>query len=190
MSQHHIIRDDSSSVYSRPIDSPKVSLTSRAASTLPAKHELPEINSLDHQIAMARGSTMALETTRVRLQSSKSEHRRSLPELRSEKLRQLGQQKSENEFYQACLENLHELSNSVIEAIQDLTPQSYFEPDATQFAIYVKDWKSLGFRRQEQSKTGSLNGILVEYGTLLRAGFDPRMARESSFLTLIALPRQ
>ncbi|CRL30052.1 unnamed protein product [Penicillium camemberti] len=112
MSQHHIIRDDSSSVYSRPIDSPKVSLTSRAASTLPAKHELPEINSLDHQIAMARGSTMALETTRVRLQSSKSEHRRSLPELRSEKLRQLGQQK-------------------MIEAIQDLTPQSYFEPDAT-----------------------------------------------------------
>lgn len=131
MSQHHIIRDDSSSVYSRPIDSPKVSLTSRAASTLPAKHELPEINSLDHQIAMARGSTMALETTRVRLQSSKSEHRRSLPELRSEKLRQLGQQRSENEFYQACLENLHELSNSVIEAIQDLTLQSYFEPDAT-----------------------------------------------------------
>lgn len=131
MSEQQITHDDTSSIYSRPIDSTKDLLMPRAANTLPAKHDLPEINSLDHQIAMARGSTMALETTRVRLKSSKSEHRRSLPETRCEKLRQWEQQKYENEFYQSCFYNFHELSKSAIDAIEDFTPQSYFEPECT-----------------------------------------------------------
>ncbi|CAG7945611.1 unnamed protein product [Penicillium nalgiovense] len=131
MGNNHIIRDDTSSVYSRPVDSPKDVVMPRATNTLPAKHDLPEINSLDHQIAMARGSTMALETTRVRLQSSKSDHRRSLPESRSEKIRQWQQQKYENEFYQSCFNNFHELSKSAIDAVEDLTPESYFISECT-----------------------------------------------------------
>jgi hypothetical protein len=133
MSEHHIIRDDSSSIYSRSVDSPKPFLTSHAANPPPAKHDLPEINSLDHQIAMAHGSTMALETTKIRLQNSKSEHKRSLPESRYEKLRQWEEQKCENEFYQSCLENFHELSKSVIAVIQNLKPQSYYEPEDASF---------------------------------------------------------
>jgi hypothetical protein len=88
MSEHYIIRDDSSSIYSRSVDSPKPFLTSHTANPPPAKYDLPEINSLNHQIAMAYSSTMALETTKIRLQNSKSEHKRSLPESRYEKLRQ------------------------------------------------------------------------------------------------------
>ncbi|KAJ5318303.1 hypothetical protein N7476_004723 [Penicillium atrosanguineum] len=129
MNEHHIIRDDSSSIYSRSVDSPKLFLASHVASSPPAKHDLPEINSLDHQIAMAHGSTMALETTKIRLQNSKSEHRRSLPESRYEKLRQWEEQKCENEFYQSCLENLHTLSKSVIVVIENLTLQSCYEPE-------------------------------------------------------------
>ncbi|KAJ5215271.1 uncharacterized protein N7498_001678 [Penicillium cinerascens] len=129
MSDDRIISDDSSSIYSRSADSPKLFLTSHAAIALSAKHDLPEINSLDHQIAMAHGSTMALETTTIRLQNSKSGHRRSLPESRYEKLRQWEEQKCENEFFQSCLENFHEFSKSVIGVIQNLTPQFYDEPE-------------------------------------------------------------
>lgn len=131
MSENYTLWDDSSSIYSRSIDTPKLSVRSHATTTSPAKHDLPEINSLDHLISMAHGSTMALETTRVRLQNSKSESQHSLPELRCEKLRQWEQQKYENEFYQSCLENFHELSKSVIDVIQDFTPQSYYEPAVT-----------------------------------------------------------
>ena len=98
---------------------------------LPIRHYLPEINSLDHQIAVARGSTIALETTRTRIQSSKSQNRLSLSELREETLRQRDQQETENQFYRACFENLHQVLLDVVEAAQDITLHYYCEPEVS-----------------------------------------------------------
>jgi hypothetical protein len=73
MADPFVSKDDASSVYSRSPDSPK--------------GRLNLINTLDHQLAMSSGTSMALETTRSRLQRSKSKHRMSLPELRDSKIR-------------------------------------------------------------------------------------------------------
>ncbi|KAI2791717.1 hypothetical protein POX_c04591 [Penicillium oxalicum] len=127
-----VTSDDASSIYSRPPEAPQDTLSWKLMPIiLPIRHDLPEINSLDHQIAMARGSTIALETTRTRIQSSKSQNRLSLSELRKEKLRQRDQQENENQFYRDCFENLHQLLLDVVEAAQDLTLQYYFEPETS-----------------------------------------------------------
>ncbi|KAJ6020233.1 hypothetical protein N7499_003523 [Penicillium canescens] len=120
----------SSSIYSRSPDSPK-GFFRKDLVHLPAGHDLPEINSLDHQIALVRGSTMALETTRTRLQESKARRRLSLPELRQEKLRQWGQHESENQFYRPCLNIFHDLSTAVTDISEDLTLQYHFEPEVS-----------------------------------------------------------
>ncbi|KAF9890693.1 hypothetical protein FE257_005559 [Aspergillus nanangensis] len=65
MSLHRLFTtdDDASSVYSRLSDTPK-----SAQSPVPLiMQDLPDIQPLDHQIYLARGSTIALETTRARL---------------------------------------------------------------------------------------------------------------------------
>ncbi|CAP99875.1 hypothetical protein PCH_Pc22g25870 [Penicillium rubens Wisconsin 54-1255] len=54
--------------------------------TLQIKPSLPEINLLDHQISMARGSTMALETTQPRLRESKTQPEMSISELKAERI--------------------------------------------------------------------------------------------------------
>lgn len=128
--ESRLFRDGTSSIYSRSPESPKSNLPSQFKSRpLPTKHDLPEINSLDHQIALARGSTIALETTRTRLQCSKTGGRLSLPERREEKLRQWERQESENRFYRSCCDIFHDLSAVAIDASQDLTLQSHFEPE-------------------------------------------------------------
>ncbi|KAI2787009.1 hypothetical protein POX_f07362 [Penicillium oxalicum] len=107
--------DDASSIYSRPPDVPKRALTwDLIPIILPIRHDLPEINSLDHQIAVANGSTMALETTRTRMQNTKARNPLSLAELKAEKLRQRDQQETENQFYRSCFENLGELLSDVL----------------------------------------------------------------------------
>ena len=122
--------DDASSVYSRSPETPKFNIGSNIAlRPLPIKHDLPEINSLDHQISLAQGSTIALETTRTRLQNSKSEKRQSLPESRQEKLHQRELQERENRFYRTCYDIFQELSNVAIITSQDLILQSLFEPE-------------------------------------------------------------
>lgn len=125
--------DDASSIYSRSPDCPRTSLLlDKKPQRLNTRHDLPEINSLDHQIALARGSTMALETTRTRLQFSKSRHRLSLPETKEEKVRQLNQQEVENEFYRTCHEIFQQLSIAVLDVIdasQDLTLQSHYDSE-------------------------------------------------------------
>jgi hypothetical protein len=122
--------DDASSVYSRSPETPKFNISSNIAlRPLPIKHDLPEINSLDHQISLAQGSTIALETTRTRLQSSKSEKRQSVPESRQEKHRQRELQERENRFYRTCYDIFQELSNVAIITSQDLILQSHFEPE-------------------------------------------------------------
>jgi hypothetical protein len=56
--EQHPSVDGASSIYSRSPESPK-DMLSPMPMMLPPRHNLPEINSLDHQIALARGSTMA-----------------------------------------------------------------------------------------------------------------------------------
>ncbi|KAJ5752794.1 hypothetical protein N7520_009711 [Penicillium odoratum] len=65
-------RDSATSIYSRPADPAQdTELIAMTAVAPPLQTAFPEINSLDHQIAMAGGSTMAVETTRPRLRMSK-----------------------------------------------------------------------------------------------------------------------
>ncbi|KAJ5453745.1 uncharacterized protein N7458_004701 [Penicillium daleae] len=127
MSDPFVSKDDASSVYSRSPESPK--LPSLEEVIPPFKFNLPEINTLDHQLAMSHGTSMALETTRSRLQRSKSRHRMSLPELRDSKLRQWEQQWHENEFYASCRENFLSLSKAALEVSQQLILQYHFEPE-------------------------------------------------------------
>ena len=125
------LRDSTSSVYSREPESPKGYLSGSLIPTiLPTRHDLPEINSLDHQIALARGSTMALETTKSCLRSTKAQRRLPLSELKEQRLHQRNEQEYENQFYRSCFENFHELAMTTIESIQDLTLQYHFEPEA------------------------------------------------------------
>lgn len=127
----NICNDNTSSVYSRAADSPKrFSSCPLMPIILPIRHDLPEINSLDHQIALARGSTIALETTRTRLQKSKGQKRLSLPDLKDQKLNERIEQESENDFYRSCFTNFRELAMATIKAIDDLELQYYFEPEA------------------------------------------------------------
>ncbi|KAF3029187.1 hypothetical protein N7455_009170 [Penicillium solitum] len=129
--EQHLPADDSSSIYSRSTECPKNLLPWNSMPTmLPIRHDLPEINSLDHQIALAKGSTMALETTRTRLKCSKSRNRLSLLELRNERICQRDLQEDENEFYRSCFQNLVFLSMVMTEVSQDLTLQYHFEPEA------------------------------------------------------------
>ncbi|KAJ6101891.1 hypothetical protein N7486_004318 [Penicillium sp. IBT 16267x] len=129
------LSDDISSIYSRTPETPKSFLSwSSSPAPLPPRHELPEINPLDHQIALARGSTMALETTRARLTVSKYHKKLSLAELKEEKISQRDQQEEENQFYRSCFENFRQLATTAIEAsavetTQDLSLQSHFEPE-------------------------------------------------------------
>ncbi|CAG8917618.1 unnamed protein product [Penicillium salamii] len=120
----------SSSIYSRSPNSSKDILIDDSI-PLPTGHDLPEINSLDHQIALVRGSTIALETTRKRLKESKDRRRLSLPESRQEKLRQCQIQERENHFYRSCLDIFHTLSTAVAEVSEGLTLQYLFEPEAS-----------------------------------------------------------
>ena len=125
-------KDDASSVYSRTIETPKVpSPWQLPIQILPIRHDLPEINSLDHQIALARGTTIALETTRARLRLSKTASSSNLNELKDEKLIQLEQQEYENIFYRSCFDTFHQLVVMTIGSIQDLTLQYHFEPEVS-----------------------------------------------------------
>lgn len=131
--EQHSTADDASSIYSRSPESPK-SLSNPMPMILPIRHDLPEINSLDHQIALARGSTMALETTRTRLRCSKSRNRLSLGELKEERICQRDQQENENQFYRSCFENFLDLTMAIIEVSQELMLQYHFEPEVRPLA--------------------------------------------------------
>ncbi|CAG8364408.1 unnamed protein product [Penicillium salamii] len=126
-------RDDASSIYSRPPETPKSILPSdKSLQRLKIRHDRPDINSLDHQIALARGSTIVLEMTRARLQRSKFRHRLSLPEAKQEKIHQFNQQEAENEFYRTCHDVFQELSVAVlhiIESSQEFIIQCPYDPD-------------------------------------------------------------
>ena len=127
-----VTNDDASSIYSRAPQSRKSTQSApRPPAALPITHDLPEINSLDHQIALARGSTIALETTRARLQCAKTDRQLSLLKLREEKLQQWECQDHENRFYKECLLMFQELSTLAIDVSQYLMLQHEFEPEVS-----------------------------------------------------------
>ncbi|KAL4862648.1 hypothetical protein BDV12DRAFT_190286 [Aspergillus spectabilis] len=72
--------EDDASIYSHSPDSPKLRVPSQTQT-----------------IALARGPTIALDTTRTRLQAVK---RRSVPETLKDKRQQWAQQERENQFYE------------------------------------------------------------------------------------------
>ena len=120
-------RDDTSSIYSRSPDTAKDNTPKAVtANILPIQKSYQEINSLDHQIAMSGGSTMALESTRSRLKISKTQPKLSLPKLKKERLQQRDQQERENNFYCNCFRNFHQLVSSVMDSTQSLALQYHF----------------------------------------------------------------
>lgn len=121
--------DNTSSIYSRSTDTAKYAIPMTTISTtLQIKSSLPEINLLDHQISMARGSTMALETTRPRLRKSKTQPQMSIFELNAERMQQHSQQGLENDFYSQCFETFHQLVSTTMDATQSLALQYHFNP--------------------------------------------------------------
>lgn len=63
MANPFVSKDDASSVYNRSPDSPKFS---SQGEVVPFRFSLPEINTLNHQLAMSLGTSMALETKDIR----------------------------------------------------------------------------------------------------------------------------
>lgn len=119
-------RENSPSIYSRTPDEAK---HADPVDLIPLLSlSIPEPNALDHQIAMAHGSTMALEMTRSRLQSSKSQGSMPCSELISQKLRQKIQQGHENDFYRECFQAFHQLIAKSLDATQGLALQYHFNP--------------------------------------------------------------
>lgn len=119
--------DNNSSIYSRPLDAAKHATSTDPLPAIPSiGFSVPEINLLDHQIAMARGSTMALEMTRSRLQLCKGWVNIPRPELRRQKLRQKAQQNRENDFYRNCFQIFRQLIITIMESTQDLALQYHF----------------------------------------------------------------
>lgn len=80
---------------------------------------------------MARGSTMALETTRPRLRKSKTQPEMSISELKTERIQQHRQQGLENDFYCKCFESFHQLVSTTMDATQSLALQYHFNPANT-----------------------------------------------------------
>ena len=128
MDPSNYTRDDASSIYSRAPDAVKTSVARTPRVPGRQRHQPPEINLLDHEMAMGRGSTMALETTRSRLQSSKRQPQRTFSQMKEEKLHQRTQQQHENDFYRECFESFHVLVMMILDAIQSLALHFHFNP--------------------------------------------------------------
>ncbi|GKZ98238.1 hypothetical protein AnigIFM59636_002471 [Aspergillus niger] len=115
--------EDDASIYGRSPDSLKLGLVSRAPPVCPpAGFDLPDINPLDHRIALARGSTMALDTTRARLQAWEL-------------------QKRENQFYEHCLHISQNMNAVAIDVSQELSLLQLFEPEVN-LAGHPRVWEA------------------------------------------------
>ena len=125
-------RDSATSIYSRPADPAQdAELIAMTTVAPPLQTSFPEINSLDHQIAMAGGSTMAVEATRPRLRMSKRSPKTTPRALKQQWLQQRNQQERENDFYTDCFKNFHRLVATVMDSTQDLALQYHFNPGAS-----------------------------------------------------------
>ncbi|KAI2863442.1 hypothetical protein CBS76997_11257 [Aspergillus niger] len=110
--------DAASSIYSRepevaPVPPLSIPRKGRTPTDSPARHDLPEINLIDHQIALARGTTMALETTCARLQNAKKNG------------------PHENRFFRTCPKIFDDLAAVAVEVSDDLILQQEFEPEVS-----------------------------------------------------------
>ncbi|GLA78606.1 hypothetical protein CBS63078_10862 [Aspergillus niger] len=151
--------DAASSIYSRepevaPVPPLSILRKGRSPTDSPARHDLPEINLFDHQIALARGTTMALETTRVRLQNAKKNGPRSLRGTLEEKWRQWERQKDENRFFRACLKIFDDLAAVAIDVPEDLILQHEIEPGASPWETDTSSWACASYKRPWPTRKG------------------------------------
>ena len=126
-------RDNGSSIYSRSSGfhkSPNSTGSLRQTPPQQAKiDDRPEVNQVDHQIAMAHGSTIALEVMHNRLASAKSQRRLSSREWQDNLVRELEAHRHENAFFRVCYRLLEDLLQAAVEVSQELTLQHYFKPE-------------------------------------------------------------
>ncbi|GKZ94879.1 hypothetical protein AnigIFM59636_008610 [Aspergillus niger] len=123
-----------SSIYSRenevaPVPPLSLPRKGRRSTDSPARHDLSEINLIDYQIALARGTTMALKPTRVRLRNAKKTGPRSLRDTLEEKWRHWKRQEDENRFFGTYLKIFDDLAAVAVEVSDDLILQHEFEPE-------------------------------------------------------------
>ncbi|GIJ92725.1 hypothetical protein Asppvi_002003 [Aspergillus pseudoviridinutans] len=118
-------RDAASSIYSRGPEIPPLPVPRKQKlGNFPERHDPAEISLLDHQIALAGGTTMALETTRTRLQNAKHERPLSLPETVAKKWEQWKRQEDENRFFVDCVRILNDLTAVAIEVSESLLQET------------------------------------------------------------------
>lgn len=131
--------DDASSIYSRSPGPDKRGFLGHhhTRSSISSMPDHPEITPMDHQISDICGSTMALETTAVRLQVSKAQNPGPTSQWEAALAHELKSHQWENEFYGQCYDFMRELLLVTAEAADDLLwhsqariLQHYFEPEA------------------------------------------------------------
>ena len=89
----------------------------------------PEINHIEHQIHLGKGTTSALEMTNQRLQESKSIAKPDSKAQIEELTRHNGHLRCEIDFYRHCFEVLQKLRSDSCNIYERLFLLDYFKPD-------------------------------------------------------------
>lgn len=93
--------------------------------------DVPEVNQVDNTIWAFQGATIALETMRSRLQAAKMQNVGPPQECQRQLEKELDWHQQENQFYSSCYALYQELHAEVLDVLQNLILQSYFEPEST-----------------------------------------------------------
>ena len=93
---------------------------SKACTLITPRPTIPEVNRLDHQIALHNGSTSILELSRERVRLTKMSSSASLSTRIEQLTRELGHQRQEIQFYRQCFEILQKLREDSYGAYQEL----------------------------------------------------------------------
>ena len=92
--------------------------------------DVPEVNRLDDTIRAFQGATIALETMRSRLQAAKTQNVGPPQERQRQLEKELDWHQQENQFYSSCYALYQKLQAEVVDVLQSLILQSYFEPES------------------------------------------------------------
>ena len=92
--------------------------------------DVPEVNQLDNTMRAFQGATVALETMRSRLQAAKAQNVGPPQERQRQLENELDWHQQENQFYSSCYALYQELHAEVVDVLQSLILQSYFEPES------------------------------------------------------------
>lgn len=93
---------------------------SRPQNPVTRRPTIPEVNRLDHQIALHNGTTAVLELSRQRVQLTKLSPPTSLSTRIEQLTRELGHQRLEIQFYRQCFEVLQILRDESYGVYQEL----------------------------------------------------------------------